>query len=475
MKDSREQQGILDFCKPYEKAKQFLEEGETLFPWVWQAMIERNSVTFVEVIELAEIALEKGIYLPEEVLIFLLRHQPEIEDRGLIKRIFTKKQENPVIKFFELYHEKHPEVRWSDALVMEALEHPNFKELFLRFQFSLSPEAEVLLVQRRDFISIINDWPWKHFWLCEEAQMELVNQPFDKLSAYVQKAYSLNAKVVDSFIASDEFTCEKAFELFENIKELYRSLSKDAIHQLLAQKNRRITELVVGSLPHEVTLELEDQKLILATPIPSASIDKYARLAAGSYKARVFDVSLQAQVLQILQEQAPKALTGYVNCLLTSDAEHLNAEFVTWLSQQPADFISGLCWKHRKLNTCSDFWINTLATTKATLFMKEYKNATLNNGHRDPDVNVIIKMMELPNAPELVAIWDRQAGEHVHTPYGSCRPQHTYDDNQYWWGNGTLDAMLKLPEREFMAIYGIASRSLKQKLDRRREECAKTA
>ena len=276
--------------------------------------------------------------------------------------------------------------------------------------------------------------------------------------------------VVGEFVASDGFTVERVIQLLQAMKDLSSYLSKDDRHQLLEQKHSQLTELVVKALPWKSFFELEDQQLILATPQPSAAISAYAEPANGSVKARVFDISLQEKVLQILQEQAPTELTKYVNCLLTSDAEHLNADFVTWLSRQPNDFISQLNWK-QELGTGVDFWLNTLETTKTALFMKAYKSATVNNheGRHDPDRNVIIKMLDCPNAPELVAIWDRQAGEHKHIPFGECRPSYSYDDNHYWWAEEVLEAMAKLPQDEFMAIYNIAGSSLKSGLDNYRQ------
>lgn len=463
------QQGILDFIRPAEKAKEFIERGEPLFAWVWQGMIERNSVSFPQVIELAELAVEKDVWLPDEVLVYIMEHQDEIEERGLLKRIFTKKKSNSVLEFFDRYHEKHPELPWSDAFVLAALKRADFKELFLHFKFGLSADAEVELVKRDDFIAIIDEWPWERFYLKPKAQQELVNQPFAKLLAYTKKALGL--EVVGKFVASDGFTVARVIQLLQSMKDLSRYLSKDDMHQLLAQKHSQLTELVVKALPWKSVFELEDQQLILATPQPSAAISAYAEPANGSVKARVFDISLQAQVLQILQEQAPTELTKYVNCLLTSDAEHLNTEFVTWLSRQPNSFISNLGWK-QELGTGVDFWLNTLETTKTALFMKAYKSATVNNheGRRhDPDRNVIIKMLDCPNAPELVAIWDRQAGEHKHIPFGECRPSYSYDDNHYWWAGEVLEAMAKLPQDEFMAIYNIAGSSLKSGLDNYRQ------
>lgn len=462
------QQGILDFIRPAEKAKEFIERGEPLFPWVWQEMIKHNSVSFPQVIELAELAVEKDVWLPDEVLVYIMEHQDEIEERGLLKRIFTKKKSS-VLEFFDRYHEKHPEVPWSDAFVLAALKRADFKELFLHFKFGLSADAEVELVKRDDFIAIIDEWPWERFYLNPKAQKELVNQPFAKLLAYTKKARGL--EVVGKFVASDGFTVEKAIQLLQSMNDLSLYLSKDDRHQLLAQKHSQLTELVVKALPCTSVFKLEDQQLILATPQPSAAISAYAEPANGFMKAKVFDVSLQAKVLQILQEQAPAELTKYVNCLLTSDAEHLNANFVTWLSRQPNDFISQLNWK-QELSTGVDFWLNTLKTTKTALFMKAYKSATVNNHEgrmHDPACNVIIKMLDCPNAPELVAIWDRQAGEHEHIPFGECRTRYSYDDNHYWWAEEVLEAMAKLPQDEFMAIYNIAGSSLKSGLDRYRQ------
>lgn len=466
---AKNQQRVLDFVRPAEKAKEFIEKGEPLFAWVWQGMIERNSVSFPQVIELAELAVEKDVWLPDEVLVYIMEHQEEIKERGLL-RIFTKKKStDSVLAFFDRYHEKHPELPWSDAFVLATLKRADFLELFLHFKFGLSADAEVELVKRDDFIAIIDEWPWERFYLKPKAQQELVNQPFAKLLAYTKKALGL--EVVGEFVASDGFTVEKAIQLLQAMKDLSRYLSKDDRHQLLAQKHSQLTELVVKALPYNSFFELEDQQLILATPQPSAAISAYAEPANGSVKARVFDISLQAQVLQILQEQAPTELTKYVNCLLTSDAEHLNADFVTWLSRQPNDFISNLNWK-QELSTGVDFWLNTLETTKTALFMKAYKSATVNNhdGRRhDPDRNVIIKMLDCPNAPELVAIWDRQAGEHKHIPFGEGRPSYSYDDNHYWWAGEVLEAMAKLPQDEFMAIYNIAGSSLKNGLDNYRQ------
>lgn len=468
-KQVKNQQRILDFVRPAEKAKEFIERGEPLFAWVWQEMIKHNSVSFPQVIELAELAVEKDVWLPDEVLVYIMEHQDEIEERGLLKRIFTKKKSNSVLEFFNRYHEKHPEVPWSDAFVLTALKRADFKELFLHFKFGLSADAEVELVKRDDFIAIIGEWPWEKFYLKPKAQQELVNQPFAKLLAYTKKARGL--EVFGEFIASDGFTVEKAIQLLQSMKDLSLYLSKDDRHQLLAQKHSQLTELVVKALRWDSTFELEDQQLILATPQPSAAISAYAKPTNCLVKARVFDVSLQSEVLQILQEQAPTKLRKYVNCLLTSDAEHLNADFVTWLSRQPNSFISNLGWK-QELGTGVDFWLNTLETTKTALFMKAYKSATVNKheGRRhDPARNVIIKMLDCPNAPELVAIWDRQAGVHEHIPFGECRPWYSYDDNHYHWEEEELKAIAKLPQDEFMAIYNIAGSLLKSGLDRYRQ------
>ena len=85
---AKNQQRILDFIRPAEKAKEFIERGEPLFAWVWQGMIERNSVSFPQVIELAELAVEKDVWLPDEVLVYIARtaqthlHQEKIQFRG---------------------------------------------------------------------------------------------------------------------------------------------------------------------------------------------------------------------------------------------------------------------------------------------------------------------------------------------------------------------------------------------------------
>ena len=161
-------------------------------------------------------------------------------------------------------------------------------------------------------------------------------------------------------------------------------------------------------------------------------------------------------------------LSSYISTVLSYGS--LDQNFVNWLAQQPDDFIKGLEWRTNAMGKDrTDFWMMTLNTNKAALFMRMYKMATIDTGGprygniNRPDDNVLIKMLELPNAAELVAIWDYEAGAHVFKEYGSSRNSYWYDTNQYYFPENVLAEMVKSPS--FEAIKGNVSPYLRNRMD----------
>ena len=280
---------------------------------------------------------------------------------------------------------------------------------------------------------------------------------------------------IDAFISrewSDEHILSVLQELQKNDRLGTRISDKTRKH-LIARKNHAITAIMLKTTEYvaaggvNVTITLEEQQAILATPDPAELIMLYAhkRENESAFMGRVFDASLQQQVLALLQDDTEN-LTYYVSAVLQTTGA-ADQEFVDWLAAQPDDFIKGLDWRQHAVPKNTAFWQLTLNTNKAALFMKMYKSCTSDWGYA-PSENVLIEMLSLPNAPELVAMWEREEGREYYdrlsesTKISPITRRLDFSDN-------VVSTMAQLPDDNYRAIYEIASYSLKRRLEEKRK------
>jgi len=280
---------------------------------------------------------------------------------------------------------------------------------------------------------------------------------------------------IDAFISrewSDKHILSVLQELQKNDR-LGTRISDETRKQLISRKNHAITAIMLKTTEYvaaggvNVTITLEEQQAILATPNPAELIMLYAhkRENESAFMGRVFDASLQQQVLALLQGDD---LTYYVSAVLQTPGA-ADQEFVDWLAAQPDDFIKGLDWQQYEVPANVGFWELTLNTNKTVLFMKMYKNCAVDwTGLLPPSDKVLIEMLSLPNAPELVAMWEREEGREYYdrlsesTKISPITRRLDFSDN-------VVSAMAQLPDDNYRAIYEIASYSLKRRLEEKRK------
>jgi len=457
MKNYLDQKKLTDYFNPYPTAKEWLSQGEQLFPFVWDCLLELGDSHLVgrdklsELVELAEIASSNGVYLPEDVLIYLLDNSGRIKCGKLLKHHAS------LIEFFASYREKHSDERWGDRFVNVAVQQTDFLDLFTRFKFNLTPQAQIQLVGRDDFITIIDSWPLDNAKLTQEAESDLVLEPIDKLLAYCRKSKSLSSQAFSSLCQTANGNDDNITSLLNIVEYPAQMYSHEAMKNLLARKNTDLTLLLVEKMD-VVKLDQEEQRLLLDTQPGNSLIVAYSRMDKDNKK--LFNQEYQLEVLQRLQAD-PSLSAAYVAMILHSGV--LDQQFVDWLVAQPDDYIQGLTWKrmtdygergHNVLRP--DFWLMTLKTPKALLFMKMYKSITvddISSGLRPIQV-VLEEMLKLPNAVELIALWDRELRN----------SQGHYYTLQYRFPEKQVILMAK--SRDVERIKSIASKQLKADIEK---------
>lgn len=460
------EQELLAMPMPVEEVKQMLTAGYSVWPSVWNKLLGQLTPDTVK--SLVELALEKAVWLPQDVFIYLMQHQAELQSRGLF--VF-KKGKFDLITVLEQYREQHHDEPWSEAFQLEAVKQPNYKEFLMRLQIYPPEAVQLKLIKRADFVDIINNWPWKRVEFTSCAIAALMSEPIAKIVAYGPKATGLGSRSL-AILASRDLSDADYLKVLNSFSEVH--VTDETRKQLIALKNHDITVIMlktteyVAANGNNVNITLEEQQAILATPNPAELIMLYAhkRENESAFMGRVFDASLQQQVLALLQGDD---LTYYVSAVLQTPGA-ADQGFVDWLAAQPNEFIKGLDWRQNEVPTNVGFWSLTLTTNKTVLFMKMYKSCTKDweGTGRNPSDKVLIAMVSLPNAPELVAVWEREEGREYYDTLAE-RNKISLTTRRHYFSDNVVSAMAQLPDPTYRAIYEIASSSLKKRLKEERK------
>jgi len=170
------EQKLLAMPMPVEEVKQMLTEGYPVWPSVWYKLLAQLTPETVK--SLVELALEKSVWIPQDVFIYLMQHQGELQPRGLF--VF-KKDKFDLITMLKQYREQHPDEPWSEAFQLEAVKQPNYKDFLMRLQIYPPEAVQLELIKRADLVDIINNWPWEELEFTSEAQVDLMSGTFDKI------------------------------------------------------------------------------------------------------------------------------------------------------------------------------------------------------------------------------------------------------------------------------------------------------
>lgn len=386
--------GASEFC--VRRVFEMFEDGQQVYPEVQKYAF--SVCTDEEKVKLITIAIEKGVWLQEDLLIWTLYNDSKFEQSPA-----AGSKEQPAqsaLKLLQAYQKAHASMPWPRRFISQAIRQ-DAKYLYHLAPMELSIEDQKYIINRPDMIDYFNVLRKKYYlqFDCQVEKQLVAMKDFSKLLSYVELAQSMTEEAFVQFLDECNPTSKQVAELLEKVYNGNLSqcakLCKSSITKLMCYHNEDIYRMVVGS---GTILDRDSQALLFASPNAAQLLKVYVNRTNN-----LLDKSLQAKALEVLlnaqqEEKDRELLETMLNNTLQGE---ISSEFIAALVKLPEEILDMIRWDCYIIKNNTELWISFLSSPNSASALRRYL-------HLVTKVNpeIVRAALEQPNAVELISILD---------------------------------------------------------------------